>query len=154
MTDPRAITPEFAEWPPIGWGCTMSWKPRLAAWRRRPRKERINYPGDRVRRNIRPVPIGRHLMWSPGGCATREMEQSIALGYGQRKLLARGFWRVDGAHVLEYIKNIDFWFDRREVEIRARAKFELETLSVIRAKALDVAGAIDRLAVLGCEETP
>lgn len=127
----------------------MSWKPRLVAWRKRPRKERINYPGDRMRNDIRPVPIGRRLLWSPGGCATREMEQRIAMGWGARKLLARGFWLVRDSNVLERIKNVEFWFDRQEVEIRARAEAGLKTLSMLRAKALDVAGVIDRLAVLG-----
>lgn len=154
MSDPRAVTPEFAAWPPIGWGCTMRWKMRLAQWRKRPRKERIAYPGDRMRRDIRPVPVGRHLVWSHGECATHEMEQWAAMGWGQRKLLARGFWRMDGSRALEHIKNIDFWFDRQEAEIRARCDAELAGLAKLRAKALEAAGAIDRLAVLGCEDAP
>ena len=148
MSDPRAVTPEFAAWPPIGWGCTITpWEKRLDEWRKRPRKERIKYPGERLRRDIRPVPIGRRLVWSPGGCATFEIEQRIALGWAPRKLLARGFWLVDGTST-ERIKNIDAWFDQREEETRAQARAGLKTLAMLRAKSMEAAGAIDRLALL------
>lgn len=158
MSDPRTpAPPEFAAWPPIGWGCSTTWKDRLAKWRERPRKERINYPGDRLRGDPRPKSIGTiggdNLAWSGGGCATREMEKRNSTGWGTRKLLVRGFWLL-GYGKPKRIENIDLWLDRQEATSRARYVAELATLDKLRVAALDAASAIDRLALLGCEDAP
>jgi len=143
VTDPRTpAPPEFAAWPPAGWGATMPWQERLTAWRRLPRKERIAHPGTpRLRRDPRPLPIDGDLVWSHGACTVRR--------YGTRSpVMGRGFWLLsDYGDTPRRIESVNGWLAQLEAGARGNFSAEMQRIENIRA-AINKVSAVEQLSAV------
>jgi hypothetical protein len=85
------------------------------------------------------------LVWSHGACATREIEVDCC------EFLSRGFWLVDRTSTRK-VENIDAWLTGQEKGARSAYSERMSAIATLRQRALEAAGAVDRLAALTRDE--